>query len=184
MTSVNKKLFYIYAPFALQVFFPLIFIVSDGIAQKEGSLHQELEINNLHKQKTISLFDVQDRLHPKINKSHKHPTRINSLELIKANANSYLDRNKSIFGFNNLNHDLWIREISKSPAGTHLIYQAIIDGIPIYDTEIVVSVNKNGQVTFVSGNYRSKINFGDKEASIQPSQAIELARAYLRVSGE
>jgi len=178
MKSLLKKIIYIYPTITL------IFFVSQGIAQKEGLLHHNLEISNLHRQKTISLFDVRTRLHPHLNKNLKRPLNISSLEVIQANANSYLDRNKSIFGFKNVTDDLKINKISKSPAGTHLVYQAIVDEIPVYDSKIAVSVNKNGQVTFTTGNYRSKLHLRDKQASIQPSQAIELARDYLQVSGD
>jgi len=169
---------------SLMVPFILIIAVGQGIAQKKGHQPQNLEIDNLRKQKTISLYDVHERLQQKINKSLNRLANINSSELIQSNANSFLERNKSIFGFKNLNNDLRIEEISKSPAGSHLVYQEIVEGIPVYDARIVVSVNRNGEVSFVSGNFRSGLTLRDKQARIQSLQAIELARAYLNISGD
>jgi Zn-dependent metalloprotease len=90
---------------------------------------------------------------------HQHHS---SPEVIKSKADSYLNQNKARFGIENFNTDVRMERISKSPAGSHLIYQEIVEGIPVYDARIVVSVNQNGEVSFVSGNFRSGLTLRDK----------------------
>ena len=164
----------------------LILLLSfhQGIAQKEHLNPDELEIDNLRKQKTISLFNPYTRI-----KSEKfstiHPGQeITSVKTIQSIADQFLKENKSIIGFENLNTDLMIEKIAKSPAGTHLSYHEIVAGIPVYDAQVTVSVNINGEVSFLTGNYRRHLNLQATQPSIQPDRALDLATNYLHVSGK
>ncbi|MCK4754050.1 MAG: T9SS type A sorting domain-containing protein, partial [Calditrichia bacterium] len=133
---------------------------------------------------TIAVFDAKQRLLSNINKNFNRITEISSPEVIKSKADSYLNQNKARFGIENFSTDIRMERISKSPAGSHLIYQEIVEGIPVYDARIVVSVNNKNEVSFVTGNFRSGLTLRYKQPRIQSLQAIELARAYLNVSGE
>jgi hypothetical protein len=184
MQSLFKKIMDKYSLFTLMVIFLMMSLVSQGIAQKAYHPSYDLEIDNLREQKTISLFEPQQRLLPIVNKNLSRRTEITSSEQINSRAESYLIKNKNLLGFDNLNTNLRIEDISKSPAGTHLIYQAIVEGIPVYDARITVSVNRSGDVSFVSGNYRSNLSLRYRQAQIQLQQAMELAQNYLNSSGE
>jgi hypothetical protein len=184
MKSVFKTIMSTYPPLVLMVVFSLLLSVNQGIAHRGHHQHHDLEIDNLRTQKTITVFDAKQRLLSNINKDFNRITEISSPEVIKSKADSYLNQNKARFGIENFNTDVRMERISKSPAGSHLIYQEIVEGIPVYDARIVVSVNQNGEVSFVSGNFRSGLTLRDKQAQIQSLEAIELARAYLNVSGE
>jgi len=162
----------------------LVFSFEQGIAQKVIPRSSDLEKNNHRKQKTVLLIDTQQRLHPTQKKDRIQLPEITSSEVLKSKAELFLTKNKSIFGIINVDEDLRIEGILKSPAGNHLRYQSIIDGVPVFGARITLSINNYGEVSFASGNRRSKGNLRGKQVNIQPHQAIELARDYLRVTGE
>jgi len=164
----------------------LIFYVSQGIAQKSNpqTQYHNLEIDNLRSQKTVTLFDANQRMLLNVKGNLNRLAEISSTEIIKAKADSYLKNNKTRLGIDNFSTNLRIEQVSKSPAGNHLVYQEIVEGIPVYDSRIVVSVNQYGEVSFVSGNYRSNLSLQNKQAKLQSVQAMKLAREYLNVSGE
>ncbi|MCK4755119.1 MAG: hypothetical protein KAS58_07785, partial [Calditrichia bacterium] len=125
-----KTIMSTYPPLVLMVVFLLLLSVNQGIAQRGYHQHHDLEIDNLRTQKTIAVFDAKQRLLSNINKDFNRITEISSPEVIKSKADSYLNQNKARFGIENFSTDVRMERISKSPAGSHLIYQEIVEGIP------------------------------------------------------
>lgn len=67
----------------------------------------------------------------------------------------------------------------ESPSGTHFRWNQVLNGVPVYRSEIVVKVNKRGQVSSVMNNLKPEITVATSP-SITDKQALEKAVATVR----
>ena len=160
----------------------LLFFICPAIAQK--SLSSKLEINQQSQLKNITLFDSEKRFNPNKNILRRNGKRIFSTQTIKSIVSTYLSRNKRKLDINDIYSDFRLEDISKSPAGTHISYQELMNGIPVYDAKIVLTLNQFQEISFVTRNYYSINSSLNMEEKIQSENAIEIARQYLGVTGE
>ena len=155
-----------------------------ALAQKGSPLHQDLEIDNLYPHKKIIIFDPNERLHPIQNIKVIPPKVESSSQDILEISETFLKQNRRFLGFENLEENFRLERILKSPAGAHIHYQELIDGVPVNNSRIVVSVNRSNEVSFITRNYYQEQRIGEQIPQIKPEQAIWQARQYLQVSGE
>jgi len=171
-------------PFFLLVVLALLLSVNRGFAQKGSVPNYDLEINNLSRQKKINVFDINQRINPTQKLRYSRKKRRSTIQQIQSLAESYLNQTKSKLGIEDLRSDFRLKKISKSPAGTHIHYQELKEGIPVYDSRIVVTVNHSDEISFTTRSHYPNLVLREKQSRIQPEQAIEQARNYLNVSGE
>lgn len=97
-------------------------------------------------------------------------------------AKQYLKKHSHLFKLKEDLSDIEINTIQMSPAGTHVRLFQKIGNIPVYNSDIVVSVGKNNTVDFVMNNY--KYGFKIKSANeqtpkLKPAMAISIANNFL-----
>jgi Zn-dependent metalloprotease len=153
-------------------------------AQKGSVTYTDLEIDNLSHPEKIIVFDHNERLNPIHNMKELPNRKLTTSKKILSISDSYLNQNKDKLHIKDLNQDFRLEHISKSLAGTHIYYQEVLEGIPVYDSKIVISINHNDEVTFITRNYFNHVELRERQVQIQPGQAIERAREYLNVRGD
>lgn len=70
-----------------------------------------------------------------------------------------------------------------SPSGTHLRWNQTVDGVPVFRAEVVVKVNRDGQVSSVQNNLVPDVVVDTKPA-IDATQAIAAAKNFVRPTGK
>ena len=82
-----------------------------------------------------------------------------------------------LMGFNNVEEEFSLVDETEVPlveTTRHYRFQQMLNGIPVYGYQLVVSVNSEGEVEALSGHYYPSINFED-EAVISEAEAKEIA---------
>jgi subtilisin-like proprotein convertase family protein len=70
----------------------------------------------------------------------------------------------------------------ESPSGTHLRWNQRVGDVPVYRSEIVIKVNKKGQVSSVQNNLVPDLKLGTKP-TIDAAAAIEAAKGLIKPTG-
>lgn len=103
-------------------------------------------------------------------------------------ARDFLSRYATRYGLSQNLSELKLRTIKHSLLGSHVYFTQTIDGLPVADAEIVVSISeKQGRIyrvfnnTYPSGSFADKIN--GKQARLSASQAYDIAWDDLKVHG-
>lgn len=99
-------------------------------------------------------------------------------------ARSFLNERAENFSLKK--EDLSLKTIRSriTPGGSHVLFEQEIKGIPVYASNITVTINNSGEVTFVASAYRSVQENLNTNPAISENQAITTARNYLNVSGK
>lgn len=105
----------------------------------------------------------------------------NSAEQI---AREYLQTNLLRFKMKSNLTDITLTSIQETPAGKHVNLQQTYQGIPIYQADLVVSIDKNNTVEFFSSNYKATFTPPPTTPQLTEASAINLARTFLGVTGE
>jgi predicted small secreted protein len=93
-------------------------------------------------------------------------------------AKMYLRQHHQLFKMNSSLEDLQTIQVQKSPAGNHVRMNQTYNGIPVYHGDVVISLNNNNVVTFVSNNYKPDLSV----EHLTPSLSSERARSILKES--
>ena len=71
----------------------------------------------------------------------------------------YLENNRSLFGINNLQEELIIRDISIDNRGVHhLTLQQLYNGLPVLYSFVKVHTNIQGKISSISSDFIPGIN--------------------------
>ena len=100
-------------------------------------------------------------------------------------ARQYLLDNAKRFGIQQDKAELKTIASKVTRGGSHVFFDQQINGIPVHASRISVNLNNRNAVTFIANNYRP-IPAGKTlpaKPAFDEQQAIEIARAYLGVSG-
>ncbi len=99
-------------------------------------------------------------------------------------AREYLQSNILRFKMKSNLTDIDLAYIQETPAGKHVNFKQSYNGIPIYQSDVVVSIDKKNTVEFFSSNY--KINFTPPPTvpQLTEASAINTARTFLGVTGQ
>ena len=169
-------------PIPLIVILALFLSFGKGSAKKADPLQHLLEKNNLQFHKKITIFDPGHRLNPGKNKIVPKIFRRLSVSEMRNLSEEYLKQNKELLDLKDISNQLRLDRVLKSPAGTHLYYQEMMEGIPVYNSGIVVSMNLDNEVSFISRNYSPDYRSGAIQVQISPAQALERAGGIQRES--
>ena len=112
---------------------------------------------------------------------HKSSTSVATVEGI---AKSYLRDHSTILGTESVDRELDLEQVIESPGGKHVLFQGSLNGIPIYNSNVVITLNKHSQVTFVASNFYPKIHLDSSAPSLSVSSAISEAKVHLGLTGK
>ena len=79
--------------------------------------------------------------------------------------------------------DLLVSQVQESPAGHHVRFYQTYDGIPVHQADVVVSIDKQNCVEFLTSNYKAELSVPTTVPQIAADAAIQITRRYLGVSG-
>lgn len=94
-------------------------------------------------------------------------------------AKRYLKKHSHLFKLKEDLSDIEINTIQLSPAGTHVRLFQKIGNVPVYNSDIVVSVGKNNVVDFVMNNYRHNIKHKTQIPKLKNPEAVRIAKNFL-----
>ncbi|MBI4546658.1 MAG: M36 family metallopeptidase [Ignavibacteriae bacterium] len=98
-------------------------------------------------------------------------------------ARMYLQDHQALFRMMDGLPDLHTQAIQKSPAGQHVRFIQTYQGIPIYRSDVVVSITRNNVVTFVSNNYKPGVVVPSTLPHFDRVAAVQKAETYLQIKG-
>jgi hypothetical protein len=144
---------------------------------------QAQTINKQGSQKGLSIIN-----------SNSHPTETEALFISDARygplagtpdqmARTFLQNNLQPFKMKSSLSDVVLSQVQESPAGFHVRYYQTYDRIPVYQSDVVVSIDKRNYVEFVTSNFRSTFAITSTTPQITSSDALTIARNRLGVSG-
>jgi len=81
-----------------------------------------------------------------------------------------------------IERDLTLASEKASPSGTHFRWDQQLDGVPVYRSEIVVKVSRQGQVTSVQNNLAGDLAVATTPA-LSAKQAVQLGLATVQPTG-
>ncbi len=109
-----------------------------------------------------------------------YPVRPSSPE---AMAEQYLRENAAVLGLQGPNlADLVHKTTRESLSGATVRYRQFVGDIPVYKGEVVVHINNDNQVSFVTANYRPSLAL-NTVPTITAEEARQLAHDHLNVTG-
>jgi len=104
----------------------------------------------------------------------------NSEQIARAYLNDYAQR----FGIDVTKESLRTFTIKSTRGGTSVMFDQMINGIPVYDSRIIVTLNKRNQITFATSMYRPVSRSLSTAALLSSSQAKQFGRDYLQITGK
>ena len=99
-------------------------------------------------------------------------------------ARAYLNDFAQQFGIDVTQESLRIFTAKTTRGGTSVMFDQMINGIPVYDSRIVITLNKRNQITFATSMYRPVSRSLFTTALLSSSQAKQLGRDYLQITGK
>ena len=160
----------------------ILICLKSGLAHKP--LQSTLEKNSQANFKQIILFDKNKRININNNNILSLKKSPLSKDHARAVVTSFLRQNKQKLDIRNELTDFKLEKISKSPAGIHLYYQEMRDGIPVYNAKIAVSLDQTNEISFISRNYQPGHVNPNNRIQISETDVLNIAHQYLGVSDE
>jgi Zn-dependent metalloprotease len=99
-------------------------------------------------------------------------------------AKSFLHSQSQKFMMKDDLSDLEEKIVQKSPAGTHVRFVQKVGNVPVYNSDVVVSISKNNIVNFVVNNYKSGLPSVNITPKLSSNQALIKAETRLGVTGK
>ena len=128
----------------------LIFIyLTSALAQKADLKNKNLEFDNLRNFRGYAGVYEKKSGRQSIFKPDYGPVEGSAENIAKA----YLQEYKTSLGIDNISTEVRLKSNLISPGGRHVIFNETINGYPVYDSEIVVTINKYNIVTFVANKF-------------------------------
>jgi len=104
--------------------------------------------------------------------SEKNPEKV---------AESYLKEKWESFGFDYTPKEFVFHSKRETPGGYHIRFQQQIENVPVYEGRIVVTLDKNNRVRFVSNGYKNISADYTPEYSISRENALSISQNYLNI---
>ena len=98
-------------------------------------------------------------------------------------ARKYLLDNKILLGMLDNLADLELIEVNKSPAGHHVGFRQLYHSIPVWRSEMVISINKENRVVMVVNHHKLGISISTTP-TLSKAQGLELAKRAVDVQKE
>jgi len=90
-------------------------------------------------------------------------------------AEQFLRNNQVLLGIKDPVSQLVLKRDNRTPAGHHLIYQQHIDGIPVHQGDLTITVSNEGHVAFVANRFRPDLYVQNLEPSFDRTTALKIA---------
>jgi Zn-dependent metalloprotease len=97
-------------------------------------------------------------------------------------AKAFLADNTALFGFQAKASDLEVVSVKESPSGTHVRFQQTVGGIPVYRGDVLVNLNRQGEISSVSNDYRPGFT-APTRANLSAEQAYDIAYREAGING-
>lgn len=98
-------------------------------------------------------------------------------------ARTFLADQAVAYGLKNRTDDLDLVYVKESPVGTHVRLQQTVFGIPVFESEVFVTIGRaDGRVASVVSTYHAGAEAIATAPAISPGMAHDLARAELRAT--
>jgi|GEM_PF-226243 len=155
-----------------------------AFANKPFTTNSNLEINNLKSEPVFrranNSIGQESGVIRYVYKEHFGPLSGSAEQM----ARKYLEANAAKFGIEDASSNLQVKKINTSPSGQHVTFLEMHNGIPVFQSEIVVTLDNQNYVSFVASAYRPNLDVKTSTPSISSESAIQTARNYLNVSGK
>lgn len=99
-------------------------------------------------------------------------------------ARAYLRHEYSRFQMKSDLSDLAVQTVQESPAGYHVRFTQSYQNLPVYQADIVVSIDRKNYVEFLASNYKSGLSLPATVAALSTDASLRIARTHLGVRGE
>ena len=96
-------------------------------------------------------------------------------------ALEFLSRNRRSFGIENPDDQLILTSESVTPGGTHLVYRQHLNGIPVYQADMTVTISGEGHVAFLTSRFRPDLTVSEIQPAFDKSMALEYAQKTLQI---
>ena len=96
-------------------------------------------------------------------------------------ARSFLGSHNQALHLNSAQTDLVTDDVMNVPGGSHVRFHQTFNGLPVYGSDVVVSVNTRNEITMVINNAHAEIE-APTTPSFSPAKALAIAREYLKTS--
>jgi Zn-dependent metalloprotease len=148
-------------------------------AQKSSTRSDSLEVNTIAgDQEYRTEYGKVDRASGVIRYIYQEKHNTGRLTP-QAITEKYLQSQADRFGISSVQQDLQLTREVQSPGGHHLTYTQRIQGIPVYNSGITVTLDNQGSVTFVSSTYRPHLVVNNIHPGITVNHALQIAEGYL-----
>jgi len=147
------------------------------------------EASMLRKFNLKSIESVIDERGRKVDKETK-ALRMNQNEYFESDETeaseitlSYLQAKQDVYGLSSNLNDIKVAKIQKSPSGEYVYCQQYLNDIPVYATNFIVYVNKEGIVKYTLNEFRNIDKYGNigSKSSITNNDALKIAHKYLDI---
>ena len=99
-------------------------------------------------------------------------------------AISFLKMHGIHFGVDNPEKMLSLQQIQNSPAGHHVIYTQTLNGIPVHQSDLVITLNDMNEVVFIASTIKNDLQPQNFTPKISKSIALNLAREHIKIKGK
>lgn len=98
-------------------------------------------------------------------------------------ARQYLNLQASLFKMSLGLSDIQTRTVQESPAGYHVRFQQTFQNVPVYASDIVVSIDRSNRVLMVMNNYKHSLSVATIVPLLSVEDAMRVAGQYVGFSG-
>ncbi|MFQ5583171.1 MAG: hypothetical protein ACE5GL_01895, partial [Calditrichia bacterium] len=99
-------------------------------------------------------------------------------------AQQYLRENAVLLGLPKDLEGVVHRVTTETPGGYHVRFIQKKNGYPVYNSEIVVNIDRRYTVTFVMNGYKPRAKLTARSAAVSTGAALQIAKNYLDVRGK
>lgn len=104
-------------------------------------------------------------------------------------ASRFLDANSELFGGEpNVMHELQVEQVQRSPAGYHVTFQQMHQGVPVEEAKVSVHMTRDKRVNAAQGRLRADVASLDVQKmadnGIDQEKAIQIALSTMAPSGK
>ena len=98
-------------------------------------------------------------------------------------ARQYLSENAQMFQMKANLSDLTKVELHQNFGVSHVSFYQSVNDVPVFRSDVVVSINAENAVTFISNNYKSNLTISTTP-NLTNQNALEIAEQHLNIQGK
>ena len=98
----------------------------------------------------------------------------------ETSAIEFFEKYKELFKISKASEELSLKNIHVDNLGmTHVKMRQMVQGIPVFGSEMIVHINKNNEIYAVNGEFMPQLEIADVTARLAPGTAIETAKSNI-----